>query len=248
VLFDFDEFSLGDDGQAQYEANYAKLWFTAQAPAGTARIVPVVRMYQAPAAPYSYVFMTRAWLGEVSEGCDVLVPWDFGAGGLYGVPSVNTRHLASEAATKPSRLDVSTDSYTYPLPGGVQDRTFAELTYANDTGAAVEVEVTGSGLRQLVCAAGQLGNAKLLCWVAVTNVTDNLLVGSVQDWLTYQLVDVPPGGTAQFVEAISFSVTVPAGKTYSFQPYGRSVIAFGGTGNPVLKTYGYSLRLAALKR
>ena len=87
------------DGEAQYQSNYTRLWFTVQAPAGTARIVPVVRMYQAPSAAYSYIFMTRAMLCEVSEGCDVLVPWDFGAGGLYGLPEVNTPHMAPGAVT-----------------------------------------------------------------------------------------------------------------------------------------------------
>ncbi len=101
------------DGQAQYESSYAKLWFTAQAPAGTARIVPVVRMYQAPAAAYSYIFMTRAWLGEVSEGCDVLVPWDFGAGGLYGVPLVNTAQLAVGAAAEIYKDDYDFGGWNY---------------------------------------------------------------------------------------------------------------------------------------
>ena len=34
-----------------------------------------------------------------SEGCDVLVPFDFGAGALYGLPQVLTQHLAANAAT-----------------------------------------------------------------------------------------------------------------------------------------------------
>jgi hypothetical protein len=238
----------GDDGQAQYQANYAKLWFTAQAPAGTARIVPMVRMYQAPAAPYSYVFMTRAMLCEVSENCNVLVPFDFGAGGLYAVPEVNTRHLAIESATSSSQVTVATDLYTFPLSGGVQDRNFAAISYTNNTSAAVTVELTGSALRQLVCDAGQSGNAQLLCWVSVLNVTDSLLVSSIQDWMDYQLRNVAPGASAQFMEAISFSISVPAGKNYSFTPKARTVIGGGGTGNPVLNTYAYSLRLAALKR
>ncbi len=89
----------GIDPQAQYEASYAKLWFSAPAPVGAARVVPVVRVFQSPGAGYLYVFMTRARWSEVSEGCDVLVPWDYGAGGLYGVPMVLTQHLAANAAT-----------------------------------------------------------------------------------------------------------------------------------------------------
>jgi hypothetical protein len=111
-----------NDGLAQYEANYAKLWFTAQAPAGTARIVPVVRMYQAPVATYSYIFMTRAMLCEVSEGCDVLVPWDFGAGGLYGVPQVTTAQLATGAATEVYRDDYDFGGGSY---GTVTARSFS---------------------------------------------------------------------------------------------------------------------------
>lgn len=94
----------GIDGDGEFEASYAKLWFTAQAPAGTARIVPVVRMYQAPAAPYSYVFMTRAMLCEVTPNCDVLVPFDFGAGAFNALLQARTSEIAPNAATTPAEL------------------------------------------------------------------------------------------------------------------------------------------------
>ena len=94
----------GIDGDAMYEDNYAKLWFTAQAPAGTARIVAYVRMYQAPAAPYSYVFMTRAMLCEVTPNCDVLVPFDFGAGAFNALLQARTSEIAPNAATTPAEL------------------------------------------------------------------------------------------------------------------------------------------------
>ncbi|MBN8494552.1 MAG: hypothetical protein J0M00_24305 [Burkholderiales bacterium] len=208
------------DGQAQYESSYTKLWFTAQAPAGTARIVPVVRMYQAPAAPYSYAFLTRAMLCEVSPGCDVLVPWDFGAGGMYGLPLVGTLQLAVGAAAEVYRDDYDFGGGSY---GTVTARSFSITPPVDCT---IEVSATIEATNVVGDSGKQVG-----WWVTPAGGSTVIAAGFRNNVAT----------RTQLNSADSFSATGGVALTFDLKTN-------NGGSAPNLLLYRSTIRLSIVKR
>jgi hypothetical protein len=145
-------------------------------------------------------------------------------------------------------MTVDSDVYNYPSAVGVQDRTFSPLDYANSSGAAVDVEVTVTSVRRMAMSSGLSGTGTFRAWVSIFNVTDSLLVASIQDFMPNQLSGLAASQSAQFVESTSFVLSVPAGKTYRLTPFGRLTTNVGSTGTHTLTTSAYSLRYAAVKR
>ena len=213
------------DGFAAYESNYTKLWFTAQAPAGTARIVPVVRMYQAPAAPYSYVFMTRAMLCEVTPYCDVLVPFDFGAGGLQGLPTAGTAQIEEEAATT---VVTVTNAGPVSLPNSIPLPDNQETVLSVTVGPyAFDVRVEAS--------------ATFKARVTAPSTKDNYIQARICDLNTQTVSDPPMHDFARVPanstnldgsSSINYEIALAAGDT--------AVIALGGVNGQLVSPYGSS--------
>lgn len=83
-------------GPGNVEANYRRLFFTVQAPAGCATIVPVVRMFQPPGTTAAYCFMARAQFCEVAGPSAVAAPYDMGSG--YAQYSAEAARASADAA------------------------------------------------------------------------------------------------------------------------------------------------------
>lgn len=210
----------GSNGLAKYEANYDKLWFTSQAPAGTARIVPILRMYQAPSAPYSYVFMTRAMLCEVVPYCDVRVPFDFGAGAFNALTQAGTAELAPGAAT-----DVYLD--TYDFGGGSYGTTTARsFTITPLVDCMIEVSAT-------LEAANVVGDSgKQAGWWVTPSGGSAVLVAEFRN-------NVSARTKLSAIDAFLAVGGVPL--TFALKTN-------NGGGAPNLLLYGSKIRLSAVKR
>jgi hypothetical protein len=170
------------------------------------------------------------------------------SGAAWVALAAGTGAIAPNAATEIGTMTVDSDVYNYPSAVGVQDRTFSPLDYANSSGAAVDVEVTVTSVRRMAMSSGLSGTGTFRAWVSIFNVTDSLLVASIQDFMPNQLSGLAASQSAQFVESTSFVLSVPAGKTYRLTPFGRLTTNVGSTGTHTLTTSAYSLRYAAVKR
>lgn len=188
---------------------------------------------------------------RVQPGVDLFGSWlpTSSTDGAVGASlSVATGDLANNAATEIGSVTVNSETYEFPNPTGPQDRIFTAFTYANTTAAAVNVEVSVTGSRSLTTPSGLSGTTDGLSWVALSNVTDSSYVSSTQDYVPAQIQDQPASTTRAFVDSNIFVVSVPAGKTYSFEPRFRIFPVVGSTGLCELETQGFTMRVTAVKR
>lgn len=169
--------------------------------------------------------------------------------GVPGTPgTANTADITNAAATDVGSVVVNQDVHNFPSAVGVQDRTFTEFTYTNTNPDAVTLEVSVTGVRIYTTPAGLSGTADAVSRIIVRNITDSLSVGSTQDWLPNQIENQAANASQLYTESTVFTVQVPAGKQYGFQPLFRSLTNVGSTGTLTVETLGYTMRVTAIKK
>jgi hypothetical protein len=173
--------------------------------------------------------------------------------------AVDTEQLAAEAAAKPYKVEVNTDTTTLVLGGGtnIANEFYTPITVSNPTSRNWTLEVSATGWRKLTApsgmVAGSLGGARFLGYVAASNVTDSVAVPSPQDYFSGQIERLAAGQSAIVQEATVFNCTLPPGKTFEFTPLSQIMVdavnnSGGGSGTLTLETRAYTLRVTVLKR
>jgi len=164
-----------------------------------------------------------------------------------GDGDIDTNHIVTGAATEVFTTEMNTDTYIFPGVG-VRDRTFAAVNVTNASGAALDIEVSVTGGRAFTTPSGLVGAADLFSWVSISNVTDGLSVASTQDYMPIQIEAQGPSDQGFYLESTVCVISIPNGKQYSFTPFARALIDAGSTGNVVLKTDAYTMRITVIKR
>ena len=168
-------------------------------------------------------------------------------GDLATLHTVDAPQIANGAATEVYSVVVLNDVYKYPT--WPVDRVFATIDYTNRLATATNVEVTVTGVRKYQTSASQQTTSLFFCWIAIVNVTDNQLVSSTQDWIPPQIPAQGAGQTTIFNDVTSFTVSVPAGKHFTFTPYARSFTDYATVDTTAtLTTKGYTMRIAVIKK
>lgn len=144
------------------------------------------------------------------------------------------------------RLMIPTDTYTYPLASGVQDRTFAPIEFTNTSAGAVTVQVSATSTRALTTPPGLQGQTALQFVISVEDETINQTVPSAQDSCPLALEGIGAASSVSVDEKTVFNVSVPAGHTFRFTSLARVSPNVGTVGFTTLTTTALDLSVTEI--
>jgi hypothetical protein len=166
------------------------------------------------------------------------------------VPLISTDQLASGSVTEVLAADVASDSHTTAV-SSVTDRVLATLSYANDTGGPVTLELSLTSQRRVTASGGYAGSVEGATLYIGTHTSPIYGGGSGTVGPPYSgLLDTPAltaGQSAQWSEAVVWSFDLEDGEELEMSSYCRLYPNFG-SGNVTVDSYNVNHRMTVIKR